>query len=111
MECLQIGEVISRLRKEKKLTQEQLANFMGVSTAAVSKWESSASYPDSTLLPYLANFFSVTIDELLNYNTTISEDKVKKIYQVCEQLFINGQIEEGIAQCFSYIFPNNITRT
>lgn len=57
MEKLLVGDVIYNLRKEKRITQEQLANFIGVSTAAVSKWESGISYPDITLLPVIATFF------------------------------------------------------
>ncbi|EKN40768.1 putative DNA-binding protein [Clostridium botulinum CFSAN001627] len=61
MEKLSIGEVIYRLRKEKGITQEQLANFIGVSTAAVSKWESETSYPDITLLPVIAIFLMLLL--------------------------------------------------
>lgn len=89
MSDLQIGEIINKLRKNKGLTQEQLANFIGVSTAAVSKWESKCSYPDITLLPKLATFFNVTIDELLNFKIELSEEDIKKIYEECETLFNN----------------------
>ena len=87
MERLQIGEVICKLRKERAITQEQLANFIGVSMAAVSKWENGLSYPDITLLPALAKFFNVTIDKLLNFEIELSNEEVKKIYSECEKLF------------------------
>lgn len=61
MEELLIGEVVYKLRKEKGITQEQLANFIGVSTAAVSKWESGTSYPDITLLPAIATFLMLLL--------------------------------------------------
>lgn len=58
-----IGENISRLRKEKNVTQETLANHVGVSTQAVSKWE-NGGVPDIELLPSIADFFNVSIDNL-----------------------------------------------
>ncbi len=87
MEKLQIGEVIYTLRKEKGVTQEELAHFIGISAAAVSKWESGSSYPDITLLPVLATFFNVTIDKLLNFKIELSDKEVMKIYSECEALF------------------------
>lgn len=62
MEKLAIGDVIHKLRNDKGIIQEQLANFIGVSTAAVSKWESGISYPDIILLPIIAAFLNVSID-------------------------------------------------
>lgn len=85
MEKLSIGEVIYRLRKEKGITQEQLANFIGVSTAAVSKWESETSYPDITLLPVIAIFFNVTIDTLLNFKIELSDEEVMALFSECEK--------------------------
>ncbi len=60
-----IGENIKRLRKEKNITQEQLAVAMNVTCAAVSKWERAETYPDITLLSPLAFYFGITIDELI----------------------------------------------
>lgn len=71
---LLIGENIKRLRKEKDVTQEQLATAMDVTCAAVSKWERGETYPDITLLAPLAFYFSVSIDELMDYD----EAKIKQ---------------------------------
>jgi len=60
-----IGSRISKFRKEKGMTQEELANIMGVSAQAVSKWENDASCPDISLLPELAKVLDITTDELL----------------------------------------------
>lgn len=62
MEKLAIGDVIHKLRNDKGIIQEQLANFIGLSTAAVSKWESGISYPDIILLAIIAAFLNVSID-------------------------------------------------
>ena len=58
MKEINIARTIINKRKEKGLTQDELANYIGVSKAAVSKWEIGQSYPDITLLPQLAAFFN-----------------------------------------------------
>lgn len=65
MEENQIGRQIAENRRVKGLTQEQLAEEFGVSPQAVSKWENGASCPDILILPQLADFFGITVDELL----------------------------------------------
>lgn len=61
-----LGKKISELRKEKGITQEELAEKLGVSPQAVSKWENEISCPDIMLLPELAKIFDVSIDELFS---------------------------------------------
>lgn len=63
----QIGDKIRVLRKNKGLTQEQLAEVISVTAQSVSKWENGLSAPDLTLLPIIARFFGITMDELFNY--------------------------------------------
>ena len=65
MEQQTMGKRIMQLRKEKGYTQEQLAEMMGVSAQAVSKWENDVSCPDISILPMLAEKLWVTTDELL----------------------------------------------
>lgn len=57
MKELNIGTVLGERRREKGVTQEEVAAFVGVSKASVSKWENGQSYPDITVLPVLASFF------------------------------------------------------
>lgn len=64
---IKINEQIAFLRKNKGITQEELANALGVSGQAVSKWESAACCPDISLLPEIARYFDVSIDELMGY--------------------------------------------
>ncbi len=61
-----IGKRIALLRKEKGLKQEELAEMLGVSGQAVSKWENDQTCPDISLLPQLASILGVTVDELLS---------------------------------------------
>lgn len=70
-----IGNRISKHRKEKGLTQEELAEKLGVSSQAVSKWENDQSCPDISLLPILCSIFGISTDELL----TGSNDEVRML--------------------------------
>ncbi len=73
---ISIAESIKRLRKEKDITQEKLAEALSVSVAAVSKWERNESYPDITLLFPLAHYFNVSVDELMGYNAEKIEQDI-----------------------------------
>lgn len=73
-----LGENIKRLRHEKGITQENLADFLSVSFQSVSRWERGESYPDITLLPILSKFFGVSTDELLGMNEARDEDRIKE---------------------------------
>ncbi len=75
---MNIGENIRRLRREKELTQETLAEFLGVTFQSVSKWERGESYPDITLLPAIASFFNVSLDELLGIDKAEKENKIQQ---------------------------------
>lgn len=107
---LYIGDVINKLRKEKGVTQENLANAVGVSVAAVSKWESKNSYPDITILPSIARFFNTSIDKLLNYEIEISNEKVMEIVSKCATLFEKDNVENATKKCEEYLreYPNNL---
>ena len=72
-----IGKRIAHLRKEKGLTQEDLANAMGVSPQAVSKWENDQTCPDISALPKLAEILGVTVDELLTGKTEEAQPAVR----------------------------------
>ena len=64
------AQFLSGKRREKNITQGQLADMVGVSHQAVSKWENGQSFPDVTLFPRLANLFGVSVDELMNGSET-----------------------------------------
>ena len=70
---MKLGLTISKLRKEKGMTQEELAEKVNISAQAVSKWENDISMPDISVLPVLAEIFDVSIDELL------AREKVSKV--------------------------------
>ncbi len=90
-----IGANIKRLRIAKNITQEQLSVAMGVSCAAVSKWERGESYPDITLLQPLAFFFDVSLDKLMGYDRERVQTEIEKII-VSYQKHRNDQIGREI---------------
>jgi transcriptional regulator with XRE-family HTH domain len=74
-----IGNNIKRLRTEKHITQEQLAEAMNVSCAAVSKWERSETYPEITVLQPLAFYFGVSLDELMGYDKEKVNEEIERL--------------------------------
>ena len=96
-----IGKNIKRLRQNKDITQEQLGEVLGISSQAVSKWENESAFPDIMMLPILADYFGVTIDELMEYKLnalTYKEQFVKfmvgnGILEFGEYKLKNGQIK------------------
>ena len=77
---LQIGEKIKHLRHENNVTQEHLAEILGVSCQSVSRWELGICYPDIELLPTIANYFDITLDNLIGMNDIRSEAKRNEIF-------------------------------
>lgn len=121
-----IGKTIKRLRTGKGDTQENLAEGLHISCQAVSKWENDAALPDISLLPLIADYFGITIDELLNHKLnvyTYKERFVKLMYHSgvlvftddgryrinTENFTTNAQIAK-IGECFAdLIRENNLT--
>ena len=77
--AIRLGEKIKALRKQKNISQEVLAQVLGVSFQAVSKWETSVTMPDVALIPAIASFFEVSTDELFDFNRIEQEEKVMDI--------------------------------
>ncbi len=71
-----IGENIRRLRKERNLTQESLAEILCISPQSVSKWERGEAFPDIVMLPAIANYFGITVDVLLGNDKILAEQKI-----------------------------------
>lgn len=87
---MEFNEKLQELRKQRDLTQEELAAALYVSRAAVSKWESGRGYPGIDSLKAIARFFSVTVDEMLSSDeilTIAEEDGRKKRVLLCDLIF------------------------
>lgn len=103
-----IGSNIKALRKAKGLTQEQLAEALGISFQAISKWEVGTGLPDITLIKPLASFFGVSCDKILGFDRSQEEAEIKKIcYEAAAYRFNDTQksrqmLEKGLER-----FPDN----
>ncbi|MDO4492108.1 MAG: helix-turn-helix transcriptional regulator [Lachnospiraceae bacterium] len=78
---IHFADTFLRLRKEKHLTQTEVAEHLGVTKASVSKWETGQTLPDVSLLPLIASFFDVTLDKLFDYHPTLSPEQIQARYK------------------------------
>jgi len=103
---LMIGKRIKEYRKNKEMTQDALAQALSVSPQSISKWECGDGYPDITLLPAIANFFEVTIDELIgNDEISAKEDIQKNFFGVVNTLSPDDQL--NLALKYHKKYPRN----
>lgn len=103
-----MGEIIAKLRKDAGLTQEQLANMIGVSSQTVSKWETGTTMPDIMLLPIIADVFDVDIDSLYGIKRNARSKNVYKhnahevlynsFFETLEYLWHNAETDAEIAE-------------
>ncbi len=85
----ELGNQIRKLRKARGLTQEQFASALSISPQAVSKWESCNGFPDMAMIPILANFFDVSLDELFDFDITKKPKKIEDILEEARHFFWN----------------------
>lgn len=106
---LNMGENLRRLRRERDLTQEQLAEALGVTCQSVSRWENGACYPDVELLPVLAGFFGVSLDRLLGVDEAAVRQKRDGWLQAFRTALSRGAVNDGIriARAGTAEFPND----
>lgn len=106
---LQIGTNLRRLRRERELTQEEVAVHLGVSFQAVSKWERGEGLPDITILPALARYFEVSLDDLFGMNHGPMAEKFEQINRTWEENNRAGLHPENVSLMESALreYPNN----
>ena len=92
-----LAENIKNLRKERNVSQEKLAEYLNISFQAVSKWETGNAYPDISLLPDIARFFGITVDELLQVEKLDEERLCKEYEEKAKALFRDGRRGEVLA--------------
>lgn len=115
---LNIGAKIRELRKRDGRTQDALAEALGVTAQAVSRWESGGSYPDMEMIPAIANYFHISIDELFGYHDE-REEKIKTILENATKILTKqgftmykGSLTEDVEECVNMLraaseeFPN-----
>lgn len=77
---IRLSENLVSFRKSHKLTQSDVADHIGVTKASVSKWETGQTMPDVALLPLIASFYNVTLDELMGYEPLLSREQIQEVY-------------------------------
>ncbi|MEG0372069.1 MAG: helix-turn-helix transcriptional regulator, partial [Clostridium sp.] len=103
MKELNVGKIIVSKRREKGVTQDQLAAYIGVSKSSVSKWETQQSYPDITFLPQIAAYFNISIDDLMGYSPQMTKEDIKKLYQRLSSDFATQPFDNVLAECLGII--------
>ena len=99
MKELGLAHMLAEKRREKGVTQEKLAAYLGVSKASVSKWETGQSCPDILLLPQIAAYFDISVDALLDYKPQMTREEIRRLYAQLSEKFCRGAFEEAWAQC------------
>lgn len=109
-QTMEIGKRIQCLRREKKLTQEQLASALGVTSAAVSKWETNAAIPDVAMLCPLARMLGITVDALLDFRPALEQEEINALLEDRRKLFEEGRLEEAAASCEALLreYPSDL---
>lgn len=107
---MEIGRQIQRRRKEKDLTQEQVAAALGVTSAAVSKWETGAAMPDVAMLCPLARLLGTTVDGLLDFRPALELEEINGLLEERRKLFEQGRLEEASASCEALLreYPDDL---
>lgn len=110
---IRFGEILKDLRRKNDITQEELADILGVTSQSVSRWEKGACYPDMELLPAIANYFNVTVDDILGMNEIRSRERLNAIFTEALNLERECKYEDavGIFREALKTFPDNIVLT
>lgn len=107
---MEIGKRIQQLRREKNLTQEQMAAALGVTSAAVSKWETSAAIPDVAMLCPLARLLGITVDVLLDFRPALEQEEINVLLEERRKLFEEKRLEEAVGSCEALLqeYPDDL---
>lgn len=90
-----VAEKIKVYRKKEGLTQEQIANYLGVSTPAVNKWERGNTFPDVTLLPALARLLKIDMNELFSFHDELTEVEIGQFNNELSQVALAGKLDDA----------------
>lgn len=99
MNEINLGRILLANRRKRGITQDQLAEYMGVSKAAVSKWETGTTYPDIFMLPRLAAYFDLTIDELMGYEPQMEQAEIRRWHRILAEEFAELPFEKALNHC------------
>ena len=94
---INMKEKLRELRKKKNVTQEALANHLGITPQSVGKWERGEGFPDITLLPAIALYFGITVDELLGVDQARIDEKLAAYDREAHEYLHAGKVSDAIA--------------
>lgn len=105
---MQIGQVIRQYRKEKDMTQEELANRLGVTAPAVNKWENGGSMPDIMLLAPIARLLGISLDTLLSFREELTQEEIQDFIYTLNTMLRERSFKEAFAYAKEKItqYPN-----
>ncbi|MBC8781586.1 helix-turn-helix domain-containing protein [Staphylococcus capitis] len=99
---IQISKTIKQERLRRGMTQEALAEYLNTTKTTISKWENTTLYPDITMLPKLAKVFNISVDDLLNYNITMTDEEIKKISISLSKMVNHTSYDEYLSTVRNY---------
>ncbi|MFQ9798471.1 MAG: helix-turn-helix domain-containing protein [Clostridia bacterium] len=109
---MKINQIIREKRKELSLTQEQIADFLGVSTPAVNKWEKGSTYPDITLLPALARLLKIDLNTLMSFHDDLTdieiENFVNEVDKTVQEQDYDTAFQKAINKIYEYPTCENL---
>lgn len=105
---MQIGKTIRKYRKETGMTQEEMANRLGVTTPAVNKWENENSYPDITLLAPIARLLGISLDTLFSFQEELTKEEIASIIMEADKKLKTETYDDVFrwAKSISESYPN-----
>lgn len=95
---MNIGTTIKKVRRQKDMTQEQLAEHLNVSVSAISQWESGKTMPDLSLIPAICNLFGISADELLGIDIVQKKENIEKLISEISEISRVGHKREAYAR-------------
>ena len=108
---MEIGTIIKKYRRERDMTQEQLAEYLRVSVSAVSQWESGKTAPDLSAIPAICNLFGISADELLGIDREHKQEKIDEILENASRYSDRGYMTEAekVLEAGLREYPDNYT--
>lgn len=103
---MQLHHVIRKYRKEKGLTQEEMASALGVTASAVNKWERGNALPDITLLGPIARLLGISLEELLSFREELTPQEIQSLVKEGDRRFSEGSYDEAFAWAREQILQN-----
>lgn len=105
---MKINQIIREKRKELSLTQEQIADFLGVSTPAVNKWEKGSTYPDITLLPALARLLKIDLNTLMSFHDDLTDIEIENFVNEVDKTVKEQDYDTAFQKAINKIheYPN-----